>query len=76
MIGLYILIAIAITIAVLFVQYLVARNFADLAVDKGYAESKYFWFCFLLGLPGYLMVIAMPDYSKHEPAVSSALPEL
>ena len=43
------------------INYLIAKNFYMIAQQKGYAEGKYFHFCFWLGLVGYLMVIALPD---------------
>jgi len=44
----------------------VAKNFARIAADKGYAEKKWFHYCFWLGLVGMLMVIAMPDKNLHQ----------
>ena len=43
------------------VDVIIARAFADVAEDKGHTESKYFWMCVLFGIPGYLLVIALPD---------------
>lgn len=42
------------------VNALVAARFAEIAEYKGHGEN-YFWWCFLLGVPGYLMVVALPD---------------
>lgn len=43
------------------IQYCVAKQFESVAADKGYEDSKYFHFCFWLGMVGYLLVIALPD---------------
>ena len=48
-------------IVVLMVSALLAASFADVAREKGHDESRYFWLCFLFGIPGYLLVIALPD---------------
>lgn len=53
------LILLAVT-AALTVYYLIAKKFADIAASKGYSETKYFWICILLGIIGYLWVIALP----------------
>lgn len=42
------------------VNALISARFADIAEIKGHDEN-YFWWCFLLGVPGYLMVVALPD---------------
>lgn len=54
------LIIFAVVVA-LIIDYIIAKEFADIAAGKGYHESKYFWYCFLLGIVGYLLVIALPD---------------
>ena len=46
--------------AALTVYYLIAKKFADIAVSKSYSETKYFWICILLGIIGYIWVIALP----------------
>ena len=46
--------------AALTVYYLIAKKFADIAASKGYSETKYFWICILLGIIGYIWVIALP----------------
>ena len=43
------------------ITYLVAREMARIAEEKGFPESKYFWYCMLLGIFGCLIVIALPD---------------
>ena len=51
---------IAVVIAIV-IQYFIAVQFESVAADKGYRDSKYFHFCFWLGIVGYLLVIALPD---------------
>ncbi|MBO5555792.1 MAG: hypothetical protein J5927_01275 [Oscillospiraceae bacterium] len=48
-------------IAALIADYFVAREFYKAAVMKGWPQKKYFWFSFLLGLAGWLLVAALPD---------------
>lgn len=48
-------------VLLLIVSYFVANWFYEIAEEKGYYDKKYFWICFLLTLPGWLMVIALPD---------------
>lgn len=59
--NLLILLAIAF---VLLIDYLIAKEFYNIAQEKGYTSQKYLWLPFLLGLVGYLLVIALPD-RKH-----------
>lgn len=40
-----------------------ASEFRRIAQMKGHDESRYFWWSFLLGPVGWLMVIALPDHS-------------
>lgn len=70
---LIILIAVAIA---LWIDYLIAKEFYLAAQAKGYAEKKYLWLCFLLGVVGYLLVIALPDRGNTPKVVSDELPDL
>lgn len=45
----------------LIIQYYVAKQFESVAADKGYQGSRFFHLPFWLGLPGWLLVIALPD---------------
>lgn len=46
-------------------DYVIAAEMKSIAESKGCKTSKrYFWFCFLLGLPGWLMVVALPNQKK------------
>ena len=42
------------------IDYIIAKEFEAAAIAKGYTEKKYFWYSFLLGIIGYLLVIALP----------------
>lgn len=48
-------------IVMLFIAWLISSEFQFIAEQKGHVSRKYFWFCFLFGIIGYLMVIALPD---------------
>lgn len=48
-------------ILVFLLQHYIAKQFQSVAYEKGYSESKFYHLCFWLGLPGYLLVIALPD---------------
>ena len=46
---------------ILSVNGFIAYEFSAAANAKGYPEAKYFWYSFLFGIVGYLLVIALPD---------------
>lgn len=48
-------------IAFIVIDALISGQFMNIAASKGDDSWKYFWFCFLFGVVGYLMVIALPD---------------
>lgn len=50
-----------IAIVALVINIIICTKFADIAADKGYSHSSYFWCCFFLGITGYIMVAALPD---------------
>ena len=52
---------IAVCIALLVLDYFVAREFYLAAAMKGWASKKYFFFAFFLLVIGYLLIIALPD---------------
>ena len=60
----------------LWIAYLVAKEFYLAAQAKGYSEKKYLWLCFLLGVVGYLLVIALPDRGNTPKVISDELPDL
>lgn len=72
----YLLLIIAVCALMLWILYLIAKEFYKAAQAKGYSEKKYLWLCFLLGVIGYLLVIALPDRGNTPKAVSDDLPEL
>ena len=53
-----------IVIIALVIDAVIANQFSDIAEMKGYADRKYFWFTFLFGIVGMLMVIALPNISN------------
>lgn len=55
------LISIFIVAIILIIDWLVAKQFDEIAKMKGYPERKYLWWCFWLGIAGWLMVVALPD---------------
>ena len=71
-----ILASLAIAAAAIWILWLVAKEFYVAAKAKGYYEKKYFWICFLLGVIGYLLVVALPDRGNAPKAISDELPDL
>lgn len=67
-------------IVVLALAILIAKEFAFAAREKGYGEEKYFWYSFLFGIVGWLIVIALPcksvKTSSAEKASEDEIPEL
>ena len=47
-------------VVLLIADYFIAAEFSQIAEMKGYSERKYFWFTFLFGIAGMLMVVALP----------------
>ena len=60
----------------IFLDFLIAGWFFEAAEAEGYHNSKYYWICFWLGLPGWLLVIALPDRGNAPQVVSDELPDL
>lgn len=60
------------------IGWLLAGEFYRVAVMKGWTHRKFFWLPFLLGLPGWLLVVALPDRGQAElrSFVGRDLPEL
>ena len=48
-------------IIALIIDYIIAKKFSDIAEMKGHEGGTYFWFTFLFGMVGMLMVIALPN---------------
>lgn len=68
-----ILIACAIGLAI---HWYLAKQFLEIAEKKGFHDRKYLWICFWLGLPGWIMVCALPDRGNSIPVISDELPDL
>lgn len=61
---------------ILWIDYLIAKEFYFVAQAKGYYEKKYLWICFLLGAVGYLLVIALPNQPNAQRETNDDLPAL
>ena len=49
-------------VIILVINYVIAGEMRNIAESKGCVDSgRYFWFSFLLGLPGWIMVAALPN---------------
>ena len=64
--GLIILFYLAIIGLFFWIWYLVSNEMAMTAEQKGYDRSRYFHFCFWLGLFGYLVVLGLKDKNIEE----------
>ena len=58
---LVVILSLAVAVGLIYLMYSLARNFQQAAADKGYVGRRYFPYCFWLGLPGMLLVIALPN---------------
>lgn len=76
MVVLSILTTLIVAATMIWIFYLIAKEFYIVAQAKGYSEKKYLWLCFLLGVIGYLLVIALPDRSNTPVALCDELPDL
>jgi hypothetical protein len=66
-----------IPLVLLVIDWFAAKQFDEIARMKGHTNSKYFWWCFWLGVFGWAMVIALPDRGAAQiKAPSNELPEL
>lgn len=72
----HLLLVIAVCALILWVLYLIAKEFYKVAQAKGYSQKKYLWLPFWLGVIGYLLVIALPDRGNPLTSVSDELPDL
>ena len=58
-----------ICIIVLVMNILLAVEFSHAAEEKGYTDTtKYFWYCLLFSVGGWLLVCALPDRNAPKPA--------
>ena len=53
---------IAVVLAVI-VHVVFAFLFRNAARMKGHPQRRYFWLCLVFGLPGWILVAALPDLS-------------
>ena len=58
-------------VVAIIIQKDLATNFYDVAREKGYNDRKYFRICFWLGLPGWILVAALPNRSKKSDSVQN-----
>ena len=56
--------------------FVIAGWFSEVAGEKGYSSSKYFWICFWLGWMGWILVCALPDRGNTPQVRPDELPEL
>ena len=58
-------------------QICVAKEFQRIAAMKGHEETRYFWWTFLMGPVGMMMVIALPQKAAAPEEVKpDELPEI
>ena len=57
-------------IIVLIIWLIAAFEFWEIARMKGHEKTRYFWYSFLFGLVGWMMVIALPDRAESSNAAS------
>ena len=48
------------------IRFFAANEFHNIAMIKGFPSLKYFWWSFLFGIIGYLLVIALPDKNQQK----------
>jgi hypothetical protein len=50
------------------IWYIIADEMRSIAAQKGHDSSKYFHYCFWLGIAGWAIVIALPDRGPQDKA--------
>lgn len=58
---LVLLVCIALVVFGIWLDWFIAKQFSDIAAEKGFEERRNFWIPFLLGIVGYIMIAALPD---------------
>ena len=71
-----IVIGIVVLVIAIWIDWLIAQEFYNAAILKGYPDTKYMWICFFLGVVGYLLVIALPDRENTGNVLTNELPDL
>lgn len=57
---------------VLWIAMMLASEFYAVAKEKGYSDICYFWYAFLFGVVGYLLIIALPNKNANRIRVVGA----
>ena len=64
-------------ILVIVLWYFIGKEFQRIAAMKGHEETRYFWWTFLLGPVGMMMVVALPQKAAAPEEVKpDELPEI
>lgn len=61
MVGSIVLGGIALVVFGIWLNWFIAKQFEDVAAEKGFEEKRNFWIPFFFGIVGYIMVAALPD---------------
>ena len=59
--GIIIFLGLIVCILIIYLWYWIAKQFYEVAVEKGYTDKKYLWIPFWFSVIGYLLVVALPD---------------
>ncbi|MBQ7767923.1 MAG: hypothetical protein IJ403_03460 [Oscillospiraceae bacterium] len=54
----------------LIIDYMIAKKFSEIAEEKGHEGTEYFWYTFVFGVVGMLMVVALPDVYTRKKATA------
>ena len=69
--------SILVLICALVLNFFIAKEFQNIAYEKNANDIKYFWWCFWLGIVGWLMVIALPNNNNGSSNIENTeLPEI
>jgi hypothetical protein len=60
---------------ILAIHVIISLKFAGIAKDKGSSYGSHFWWCFIFGFIGWIMVLSLPD-DKHSDRVYYQLKKL
>lgn len=63
-------------VALIVLYWFIGKEFERIAQKKGHYEKRYFWWSFLCGPIGYLMVIALPNHTTAQKPLNDDLPDL